>query len=303
MSVDPRRLLILRDVAAAGSISAGARTLGWTQPAVTQHINALERSAGMPLLLRSATGVAPTEAGRAVLSHADAIAAHLDAASAELEELRSFRTGTVRLAAFPSALATLVPQALKRMAAAGGSSVQVKLAEAEPDEAMAMLAGDEVDLAVVFSYADTPPNRTGPDEAKNSFQALTIGADPVDLILPPSHPAARKPALSLADLADAEWVAGCPRCRAHLVATTRRAGFEPRISHSTDDYVVVQSLVAQGLAVSSLPRIALEAYRSPDVVVRECPELAGRRIEVLFRPGADRVPSVRLVLRHLAGIR
>jgi len=293
MSLDPRRILILKQVVAAGSISAGARALGWTQPAVTQHISALERSVGMPLILRHATGVRPTEAGLALLIHADAISSHLDAAASELEEMRECQAGTVRLAAFPSALATLIPQAMKRMTDSG-SSVHVRLTEAEPDEALAMLHDDQVDLAVIFAYRE---NRGF--NLTEGFQRMTITTDPVALILPPGHPLASRPDVRLADLAAEEWVAGCPRCREHLVWLARQAGFEPRISHETDDYVVVQSLVARGLAVSVLPHIALDAFQRPDVVVRDEPELTERTIEALYRPGAERVPSVALTLNAL----
>ena len=296
MSLDPRRVLIFKEVVTAGSISAGARALGWTQPAVTQHISALERSVGMPLILRHATGVQPTEAGRALLAHADAISSHLEAAVSELDEMRQCQTGTVRLAAFPSVLATLIPRAMKRMTESG-SLVHVRLTEAEPDEALTMLRDDKVDLAIVFTYRENADSTVA-----EGFHMTRIATDPVALVLPPSHPLAVKPDLRLADLAHEEWVAGCPRCREHLVRLAHQAGFEPRISHETDDYVVVQSLVAQGLAVSVLPHIALNAFLRPDVVVRDSPELTGRTIEALYRPGAERIPSVALTLRTLTQI-
>ena len=281
---------------AAGSISAGARALGWTQPAVTQHISALERSVGMPLMLRHSTGVRPTDAGQALLAHANAISSHLEAASNELDEIRQCQAGTVRLAAFPSALATLIPRAMKSMTDSG-SSIHVRLTEAEPDEALTMLHEDAVDLAVIFTYREN----TGSDVTEG-FRRTRITTDPVALILPPAHPLASKRDLRLADLAQDEWVAGCPRCREHLVQLAHQAGFEPRISHETDDYVVVQSLVAQGLAVSVLPHIALDVFQRPDVVVRDEPELTGRMIEALYRPGAERVPSVALTLDALTKV-
>ncbi|MCL2471819.1 MAG: LysR family transcriptional regulator [Propionibacteriaceae bacterium] len=292
MSLDPRRVLILKDVIEATSISGAARALGWTQPAVTHHIGTLERSVGMPLLLRRTTGVIPTQAGKALLAHADAIASHLAAAEAELEEMRLCKAGTVRVAAFPSALATLIPHAMTRIHKDSG--LKIRLTEAEPDEAMKLLHDDDVDVAVVFSYSDTQPT-----DISESFDRWTIAMDPVALLLPPTHPLAHKEDLHLTDLADDAWVAGCPRCREHLVSMAHRAGFEPRIDHETDDYVVVQSLVSQGLAVSVLPMVALAAYRNEDVVVRDAPELTGRRIDALFRPGADRVPSIAAVLGAL----
>lgn len=292
--LDPRRLLILRAVARAGSISAGARALGWTQPAVSQHMAALERAARTPLLLRHSGGVTLTEAGRAAVGHADALAAHLDAAAREVADLAAARAGTVRLAAFPSALATVVPAALARLARTSG--VEVRLVEAEPPEATALVREGDVDVALTFGYPEAPGAGTdpGPD-----LREVPLGTDPVELVLPADHPLAAAPGLGLADLARDDWVAGCVRCREHLVASAGGAGFAPRIRHETDDYVVVQALVAQGLAVSVLPRTALRAYRHPGVVTRAVPGLAGRTLHALHRPGVERVPAVAVLLAAL----
>ncbi|MDR1767815.1 MAG: LysR family transcriptional regulator [Propionibacteriaceae bacterium] len=295
MALDPRRLLILRAVADAGSISAGARRLGWTQPAISRHIRDLERSAGTPLLLRHADGVTPTPAGQALLAHADAIAAHLDAAATEVAELRELRRGTVRVACFPSGLATLVPAALARLEASS-PGLDVRLTEAEPDRAGQLLDCGEADIAVVFDYPDAPGFTSGPGQT-----AVPIREDEIRLVLPASHPDADRTDLTLAELADAAWVAGCPRCREHLLSCARAAGFTPRVYHETDDYVVAQSLVGQGLAVTVLPQTALDAYRDPRVAVKALPELSVRRIAACHRPGADRVPSVRAVLKALVG--
>ena len=286
MNLDPRRLLTLRAVAAAGSVSAGARVLGWTQPAVTRHVQELERSAGTPLLLRGPSGVQPTEAGLALIAHADAIAAHLDAAAAEVAELRDLRRGMVRLACFPSGLATLVPAALARLV----PGVDVRLTEAEPDAALALLRAGGVDVAVTFEYHDTPAA-----QGSSWYEERVIADEPVVLVAPSGRNVA-----SLADLADEAWIAGCERCRAHLLTVTRAAGFEPRIRHETDDYVVAQALVARGLGVTILPTMAVAAYRHPDVGVCELSGLGTRRVLARFRPGGERVPSTAAVLRALA---
>jgi molybdate transport repressor ModE-like protein len=293
-ALDPRRLLILRTVAQAGSISAGARALGWTQPAVSQHLQALERGARTPLVLRHSGGVTLTEAGRAAVVHADAIAAHLDAAGREVAELAALGSGTVRLAAFPSALAVLVPPALERLST--GTGIEVRLVEAEPPEAVELVRAGDVDVALTFGY----PEAAGvPDD----LRGVELSIDPVDVVLPATHPAAHPAAgarrLRLADLADDDWVAGCVRCREHLVASAAAAGFAPRVRHETDDYVVVQQLVARGLAVAALPRTALEAYRHPDVVTRAVDGLDGRSLHAVHRPGVERVPAVAALLLDL----
>lgn len=285
--MDPRRVLIFRTVVRCGSISAGARELGWTQPAVSQHLRALERSLGTPLLLRGAGGVETTEAGAALLAHADAVAAHLEAAAGEVADLASARGGTARLASFPSASAVLVPRALARLATTH-PGVDVRLTEAEPPEAVDLVREGQVDLALVFGYDE--------QRSDDALVHVTLADDPVRLVQPTGSGAVR----DLSTLADRPWVAGCERCRSHLVACCERAGFTPTIRHVTDDYVVVQSLVALGLAVSVLPETALTAFRHPDVEVGAVPGLGSRRIDVVHRRGMDRVPAVAAVVAALA---
>ncbi|MBS45378.1 MAG: LysR family transcriptional regulator [Nocardioides sp.] len=284
--LDPRRVLVFREVARAGSLSGAARTLGWTQPAVSQHLARLERDAGTALVLRGPAGVTLTEAGRGLLARADAVAAELRAAAGELAALAEARTGTVRLVAFPSAAATLVPDALAALHAER-PEVRVGLEEAEPPEAVAQVLADDADLALVFGY-DGPPDGLGP----LAFTALYD--EPVRLVVGPGAGAVR-----LADLADADWVGGCPRCRGHLVACCEAAGFTPRVQHSTDDYVVVQNLVARGVGVTVLPETALRAYRHDGVRVLEEPALGRRRVGLAYRPGAETVPATAALVAHL----
>ncbi len=287
MPLDVRRALIFREVARAGSISAAARELGWTQPAVSQHLARLEREAGGPLLLRGPGGTTLTETGRALLRRTDVIAAELHAADEELAAHAQLRGGQVRLVAFPSAAATLVPSAFAALAERH-PEVAVSLSEAEPPEAMAAVLAGDADLALVFGY-DGPPADLG---------ALTwhlLGDEGVDLVVARHGPA---PA-GLAELAEAEWIGGCVRCRGHLVECCERAGFAPRLRHTTDDYVVVQNLVARGLGVTVLPASALAAYRHPDVQVVELAELGRRHLGLVHRAGAEAVPATAALIREL----
>ena len=313
--MDARRLLIFREVARAGSISAAARALGWTQPAVSQHLRALERSVGAALLLRGAGGVELTEPGRVLLARADAVAAQLHMATEEMAELTALRRGRVRLAAYPSAAATLVPAVLARLRTAH-PDIDVELTEAEPPEALALLAAGDVDVALTFSYGPEP--ETAPGQRR-----LPLGEEPVLLVLPEEHPlvastdtdgtfgtdgtgetegtggsggtAAAGP--GLARLAEEDWVVGCERCRAHTLQRCDEAGFRPRVRHVSDDYVVVQNLVALGLGVTLLPRSALAAYRHPRV--RTLPGYGSRRLAAVLRDGADSVPATASLLREL----
>ena len=284
--------MIFRAVARAGSISAAARELGWTQPAVSQHLRALERSAGCALLLRGAGGVELTEPGRVLLARADALAVQLHMAEEELADLTSLRRGRVRLAAYPSAAATLVPRAVAGLRARH-PEVDVELTEAEPPEALALLGSGDADLALVFSYDDPPPESSG-------LVWRALGDEPVALVMAADHPLAGRRRLGLADLAGEPWIVGCERCRAHAVQVCAEAGFEPAVRHVSDDYVVVQNLVAVGLGVTLLPRSALDAYRHPGVRVREHPSYGTRTFGLVHREGADAVPATAALVRELA---
>ena len=282
--MDPRRLLIFRAVARAGSISGAARELGWTQPAVSQHLRALEREAGSALLLRGPTGVELTEPGRVLLARADAVASHLHMAEEELSALGELRRGQVRLVAYPTAAATWVPGALARLRRRH-PDLDVTLTETEPPEAIGLLERGDADLALVFGY-DADPVVTGRD-----LRYLPIGSEPVDLVLPPGHPAGARRRLGIVQLREETWIAGCDRCRAHLVRLCEAAGFTPDIRHVSDDYVVVQNLVAAGLGISMLPRSATTAHLNPEVQVRPSRTFGERRFGIAHREGADAVPA------------
>ena len=269
--MDPRRLLIFRAVARAGSISGAARELGWTQPAVSQHLRTLEREAGSPLLLRGPTGVELTEPGRVLLARADAVASQLHMAEEELSAIGDLRRGQVRLVAYPTAAATWAPGAIAGLRKRH-PEIDVTLSEMEPPEAIDLLERGDADLALVFGYDDDPVV-TGRD-----LSWLPVGAEPVDLVLPPDHSAVTRRRLTLSQLREEDWIAGCDRCRAHLVALCEEAGFTPDIRHVSDDYVVVQNLVAAGLGISMLPRSATTAYLHPGVQVRSSRSWGVRRV-------------------------
>jgi DNA-binding transcriptional LysR family regulator len=292
--VDAKRLLIFREVGHAGSLSAAARSLGWTQPAVAQHVRRLERDTGVALLVRAGRGMAPTEAGRALLAHADAVAGRLAEADRDLAALADLRAGTVRLAAFPSASATLVPRALAWVRERH-PGVDVRLVEAEPPEARRLLADGDVDLAVGFRHSSRPPAAADQDAASATFALLDDG---LLVVVPPHSPfLAGRPAL--ARLAAEPWIAGCERCRLHLVAVCAAAGFAPEIRHDTDDYVVTQRLVAAGLGVALLPGLAVAAAGVPGVALVEVPGAGVRHVHVVTGPAARASPAVEAMIAGL----
>ena len=285
--LDTNRLRVFQQVARSGSLAGAARTLSYTQPAVAHHVAALERELGTPLVVRHGRGVRLTQAGESLAAHADAILSRLGAAQDEVAAIAGLRTGRVRIAAFPTAAATLVPPALVALRA-DHPGVEVSLQELEPPEALAALRAGDVDLAVTFRYAET----AGPER---DLVAIPIGDDPIDVVVPADHRTADRRRHFLADLASETWVAGCDRCRSHLVASCRAAGFDPAVAFTTDDFVTQQALVATGLAVAAMPRSTLGAHADRGVRAAPCPELASRRIEVVV--ACDPAPPAVAALR------
>lgn len=289
MQLDPKRLLIFRTVAREGSVSGAARALGWTQPAVSQHLRALENEIGMPVMLRSASGVTLNEAGGRLLRYADSIAGALQSAESDLEELAS-GGGTVRVAAFPSAMADLVPAAIAEVAEAS-PSIRVRVTELEPPEAIAATLANDADIAVVFEYEDAA------DDV--ALATTVLGYDTSFVIVPSDHEHADRGRAQLDDFAADSWVAGCVRCSAHLQAMAKASGFTPNVVHETDDFHAAQSLVARTGSVTLLPGMAMRAYQRPDVAAIAVEGDRGRRLVLRYRRGAELVPAVKQVLSAL----
>ncbi|WP_435735935.1 LysR substrate-binding domain-containing protein [Cellulosimicrobium sp. PMB13] len=290
--MDLTRLRVLAAVAREGSVTGAARALHYAQPSVSHHLARLEAEVGVPLVERVGRGIRLTDAGRLLAARAEEILGRVGAAREEVEALAGLAAGRVRLAAFPSALATLVPDVVARLAVDHPGLV-VGLVEAEPPEALAALRRGTVDVALVFEHDRSPADLDGLvpvpvlEEELSVVTSRTVpGAAGGDAPVDPARPTVAA-ASDLARFADAPWIAGCERCRADLVGRCERAGFTPRIAFETDDYVAVQSLVAAGVGVSVLPALALRAHRNPRVVTRALPGAARRVLAVTY---GDRPP-------------
>jgi DNA-binding transcriptional LysR family regulator len=297
--LDVTRLRVLVAVARHGSVTAAARALNYAQPSVSHHIARLEAETGTRLLERVGRGIRLTEAGRLLAERAEEIIGRLDSAEAELAAHVGLREGRVRLAAFPSALGTLVPAAAARLEAET-PGLDLMLTEAEPPEALRMLRAGYVDVALVFQHyqRDTDPVPPGP--ADEGTRGRLLLDEPVHLVtaagsaLPPE----------LAAHAASRWIAGCERCRSYLIRQCDAAGFAPKIAFTTDDYVAVQALVAAGLGVTTLPGLCLAAARHPGIAATP---LAGARRHVFamtYGQPPDPASTTRLidVLGEVAGL-
>ncbi len=256
--LDVTRLRVLVAIAKHGSLTAAAAALHYTQPSISHHLSRLEAEVGTPLLVRAGRGVRLTEAGRLLARRAEEILGRLEAAGAEIATYAGLRRGTVRLAAFPSALGTVVPWAAAHFRQAY-PHLELALREEEPPQALDALRAGEVDVALVFDHGATA---TGADM---TVQDLFV--EPLYLVTPVEETGP----VDLEYYRDRRWIAGCDQCRAHLLAECARHGFTPQIGFTTDDYVAVQALVAAGLGVTTLPGLALVASRHDRVRVQRLP--------------------------------
>jgi DNA-binding transcriptional LysR family regulator len=299
-ALDLQTVRVVRQVAEHGSLTAAAEALGYSQPAVSQQLRRFEERTGIALVERVGRGIRLTQSGRVLARHANAVATALEAAAGELAEIRGLRAGRVRLVAFPSASATLVPRVIATLGTAH-PGVAVTYVEAEPPEAVAAVRADRADLAITFSY---PGDRDDPHRASaRGLDVRAFGEEPIRLVLPSGHPAAASDVVDLAALCDDPWIAGCPRCRGHLLELADAAGFVPRIAFETDNFVAVEGMVAQRLGVALLPALALAASpRHPGVVTRPTARADVRSLHLVTARGAERVPAVAATIAALESL-
>ncbi len=297
-NLDVQSLRIVRAIGDHGTITAAATALGSSQPAVSQHVRRLERRLGTALVERRGRGVRLTEAGQVLARHGATVTAVLDAAVTEVAALTGLRTGRVRLVAFPSSSATLVPTALALLRRRH-PALRVSLEECEPPQSLPRLRAGGCDVALAFDYPGIDLGR-GEDDL-TGLDVRTLLADPPVLALPAGHALADVRRLHLRALAGETWIAGCPRCRGHLVQACATAGYTPSVAYATDDYMAVLGLVAAGLGVALLPGLVLPvAARYPGVAVRAVGGTSPRTVSAVTTPDLLRVPAVAALIDALA---
>jgi DNA-binding transcriptional LysR family regulator len=290
--LDVTRLKVLVAVARHGSVTAAARALNYAQPSVSHHIARLEAETGTQLLERVGRGIRLTEAGRLLAERAEEIIGRLDSAEAELAAHVGLRQGRVRLAAFPSALGTLVPAAAARLAAET-PGIDFMLTEAEPPEALRMLRAGYVDVAIVFRHYQQDLDPAPPEPADEGTRGVLLLDEAIHLVT--AAAANSEESAGLAAHAGSRWIAGCERCRSYLVRQCEAAGFTPRISFTTDDYIAVQALVAAGLGVTTLPELCLRAARHPGIATTKLPGARRHVFAMTYGEPPESKSTVRLI--------
>ncbi len=293
--MDVQRLRLLRELAARGTVAAVAKACWLTPSAVSQQLSVLEREAGTKLLERHGRRLRLTDAGERLVHHAELIIAELERAQADLAAFGSGMVGTIRLAAFPTIGRALVPQVLDRCRK-DHPELTVTVDEQESHESIPALRAGEIDVALVYDYDLLPSNED------NSLELTPLFRDPILVSLSPDHPALAAE-VPLAKLRDDPWIV--PRtetvCHAAVLQACALAGFSPRIDFVTSDYSVTLALVAAGMGVALIPRLAL----APVVTTAEVRPIAEvpleRRISVAVRAGSGSRPDIAALVAVLVG--
>lgn len=284
---------ILREVAARGGIAAAADALYMTPSAVSQHMAALEREAGTPLLERFGRGVRLTPAGQRLVAHTERVLSVLEEAEADLEDISHGVAGRLRICAFPTAARALLAPTLTLLKQRH-PRLELAMTDLEPEESIPLLKVREIDLVVTYEFDHLPiPEDPG-------VERHVLMSEPIYLAVPSSHPLAKGP-VAVGDFKNDEWIVG--REGAPFMEVTRsvghEAGFEPKVNLQSNDYQVILACVAQGLGVTLVPPLALFA-EYPGIVFHVPTDMNITRREVaVIRRGSGGNPIVATALETL----
>ena len=297
--LDLRKLLLLRELHARGTVAAVAEAHAFTPSAVSQQLAQLQREAGVALTERVGRRLRLTDAGLRLVEHADALLARVEEAEAELQATVGAVTGRLRIASLQTPMLSLVPPAVKTLTAAH-PELRVEIVEMEPEQALPALTLGEFDLVVAEEYDDAPRRR------HPELEREELCRDDIVVVLPQDHPlAAPGGPVDLRGLADASWLSPHPATQfamSQLRTCRLVGGFEPDIRHWANDIAIIVALVAAGQGVSLLPGLA-DAGRHEGVEVRPIAGAdLGRTIFAFTRRSATERPAVRALVDALQAV-
>lgn len=303
------QLSSLLAVLRAGSFAEAAREIGYTGSAVAQQIAALERQLGIALFERDARGVRPTPAAVLVAERSAVILSEWASLARDTALLRDGHAGVLRVGAFPTAAARVIPLAISRIARQR-PDVEVHLHEGEPAELVELLESGRIDVALVYRYSSSEP----PPAWGAHYRPERLIVEDLLVVMPESHRLSEPDPVELDQLAEQPWIS--TRDGTGAVALLHRLcsdhGFEPTIAHSTNDYDVIHGLVASGLGIALVPTLAFRPLPGVSAAPLHAKYQAHRQTWVLRSPAQSSSltdwlvqalrDSVRLRTRWPAGI-
>jgi DNA-binding transcriptional LysR family regulator len=273
-------LRVLREVAAHGSFTAAAESLGYTQSAVSRQVAGLERAAGTPLFERAARGVHLTDAGGALLRRAGSVLDEVDAAQRELEGMSQIATGRIRVGAFPTAVAALLPRAMRAFTERNPGA-DVSLREGSTSSQIRRLVSGAADVAVIGVL----PQREPPTDRRVTLEHLID--DPLLLAVGRDHPLARRRTVNLDDLSSERWIAGSRRADDSMLGAWQWAEWQPKVELIAKEWTAKLGLVAAGLGVTLVPGLAADSVRPDVALVRIRSERPASRAVFVARKAND----------------
>lgn len=269
-------LRVMVEVAARGSFSAAADALGYTQSAVSRQVALVERATGHSLFDRGARGVELTPAGEIVLRRANAALAELQTVGRELDDLDQARSRRIRLGAFSTAMAALIPGALALLAMRE-PRLSVVLREGTSERLTDRVVSGRLDLAVVTS-------RSGPPDGV-VFDALID--DPLLVAMPRTHRLAGLARIDPEELRDEQWIAGSSDPRSTLLGAWTTGGWRPQVAFEVRDWTAKIGLVAGGFGITVVPGLSASTLPTSVVVAAIEHPAAVRSVVVATRLAGD----------------
>ncbi len=254
--LDPRRLIVFREVAKRRSFSHAAAALSLTQPAVSQQIRALETQLGERLIVRGRTSFALTPIGELLFAHAEALGEQLQLAETQIEEALAEERQRLRIGAFPSILGVLVPKAIAQLSRALGP-LEITAVQGSTDELVTGVRDGSLHVALCFQDASQPRRE------HEGTQRVDLLEEPMVAAIGPRHRLTGRRWLRLTDLARDPWLIAV---RGGLIERAcLAAGFEPRVAYITDDPLAINGLVAADLTVTLTSRMLAGQFRGISV--------------------------------------
>jgi DNA-binding transcriptional LysR family regulator len=279
-------LRVLREVAAKGSFTAAATSLGYTQSAVSRQVAGLETAAGTQLFERTARGVSLTDAGGALLRHAGTVLDEVEAAQRELEGMSQLASGRLRIGAFPTAVAALLPRTLRAFREQH-PGVDASLREGSASSQIRRLVSGSADVAVIGVL----PQRQAPGDRRITLEHLID--DPLLLAVGLDHALARRRTVNLDDLVSERWIAGSARANDSMLGAWQWAEWRPKVELIAKEWTAKLGLVAAGLGVTLVPGLAADGVRSDVALIRIRSDRPASRTVFVARRATDEPPQAR----------
>ena len=293
-----RRVRVLRMVATCGTVTGAAEALHYTPSAVSQQLRTLANDLGVELVVQDGRRIRLTPAARVLLDQTESLYARWEEIRGLVALADDEGGGALRLCGFSTAAAALLPRVAARLGETQ-PSWQVRIIEVEPKQCFDLLLADQADVAVVVATAELP----SADDPRFELNQLLM--DPLDLLLPENHRLAHEPYVQLTDLADEAWIMDRPGRPYHqlLQSACAAAGFTPAVAHHAAEWDTGAAMVAAGLGIALIPRLAHPPVGYPVVRVALSGEPApSRRIVTGIRRGSREHPTIATALRTLAEV-